>query len=334
LLAPNIRASPGRGRGSTSVPSPGAAELAAWLGANERPGRRPAGIALLAFAAGLAVPEDTVRSAFTAAITSIKLPVEAAMPGAAPEDVADAAVAAGLRPTMLPDRILRIDYALAQHGINWSTPEIAEMDPGRSGDPPTVRDWAYTGVLAVLGSGASLNMATIGWIARFMAPGTVAPIAGQVEYRWPASPPEERDSAPDDDEVMGLLGDGDVRDYTRDLIAAAPAAELLDAYQAAEAMAAWADGACTAVEMEIAARKPGDAVREWVTASLGTSRLIMAIALQRDDASPASTAATAAALIMIRTMIRTVRDGLPSSDFDVLKNPMIAPACLTDFLSR
>ena len=37
---------------------------------------------------------------------------------------------------------------------------------------------------------------------------------------------------------------------------------------------------------------------------------------------------------MIRTMITTVRDGLPGCDFDVLKNPMIAPPCLTDFLSR
>jgi len=37
---------------------------------------------------------------------------------------------------------------------------------------------------------------------------------------------------------------------------------------------------------------------------------------------------------MIRTMIRTVRDGPAGWDLDVLKNPMIAPTCLTDFLSR
>jgi hypothetical protein len=334
LLPRNIPGYPGRGRGSTSVPPPGAAELAAWLAANQRPGRRPTDIALLAFAAGLAVPEDTVRSAFTAAIDSIKLPIEGGMPGAAPEDVADAAVDADLRPTMPPGRIRRIDHALAQHGINWSTPEIAAMDPGRSDEPPTVSDWAYTAVLAMIGGGASLNMATIGWIARIMAPGGVAPIAGQVEYRWPASPAEERASAPDDDEILGLLGDGDVRDHARDLIAAAATAELLDAYQTAEAMAAWADGACSAVEQEIAEGKPGAAAREWLTASLGTARLIMAIALPREDAGLASTAATAVGLIMIRTMIRTVRDSLPGLDFDVLKNPMIAPACLTDFLSR
>jgi hypothetical protein len=208
------------------------------------------------------------------------------------------------------------------------------MDPGRSGDPLTAGDWGYTAVLAMLGGGASLDMDTIGRLAGTMAPGGVAPIAGQVEYRWPASPAEERDSAPDDDEILALLGDGDLRDYARDLIATVPAAELLDAYQTTKAMAAWADGACTAVEREIAEGKPGGAVREWVTASLGTARLIMAIALPREDTGPAGTAATAVILIMIRTMIRAVCNGPPGADFDVLKNPMIAPTCLTDFLSR
>jgi hypothetical protein len=80
--------------------------------------------------------------------------------------------------------------------------------------------------------------------------------------------------------------------------------------------------------------EPGAAVREWVTAALGTARLIMAIALPREDAGLASTAATAVVLTMIHTMIRTLRDRPPGWDFDVLKNPMIASACLTDFLSR
>ena len=95
LLAPNIRRYPGRGRGSMSEPPPGGTGLVVWLAANARPGRRPGDLALLAFAEGLAVPEDTVRAAFAAAVTSIRLPIEATMPGAAPEDVADAAVAAG-----------------------------------------------------------------------------------------------------------------------------------------------------------------------------------------------------------------------------------------------
>ena len=60
----------------------------------------------------------------------------------------------------------------------------------------------------MLTGGGGLNMGTIGSLARAMAPvGGVAPIAGQVEYRWPISPGEERDSAPDDDEMLALLGD-------------------------------------------------------------------------------------------------------------------------------
>jgi len=107
LLEPNIRHYPGRGRGSTSEPPPGAADLVVWLAGNERPGRRPGDLALLAFAEGLAVPEDTVRAAFASAITSIRLPAEVGMPpGSAPEDVADAAVAARPRFTMRAELVL------------------------------------------------------------------------------------------------------------------------------------------------------------------------------------------------------------------------------------
>lgn len=54
------------------------------------------------------------------------------MPGAAPEDVAEAAVAAGQRFPTVTARIRRIDRALAQRGIDWSRPGLARLDPGRS----------------------------------------------------------------------------------------------------------------------------------------------------------------------------------------------------------
>lgn len=88
-------------------------------------------------------------------------------------------------------------------------------------------------------------------------------------------------------------------------------------------MTAWADGACTAVEREIADGEPGNAVKEWVTT-----------ALRDHNPSPASTAATAMMLILIRNMLRAVRQLVPDGNFDVLKNPMAAPPFLTDFLSR
>ena len=335
LLAPNTRRALGRGRGSTSEPPPGAGDLVVWLARNARPGRRPGDLVLLAFTEGLAVPEETVRAAFAAAIASIRLPVEAGMPpGAAPEDVADAAVAVGQRFTVVPARIRRIDHALAQRGVNWSSPEIAAMDPGRFGEPPTAGDWAYTAVLAVLGGGASLNMVTIGWLARMMAPGGVSPIAGQVEYRWPASPAEERASAPDDDEVLALLGDRDLRDQARDLAMTTPPAELRDAFQLAAGLPRWADGACAAVEREIAAGQPGEAAREWITSSFGVTRLLLAMALRAKDAGTASTAVTAVVLIMMRNMLRSVRQIVPAWNADVLNNPLVAPSFLADFLNR
>jgi hypothetical protein len=334
LLAPNIRSYPGRGRGSTSEPPPGAASLVAWLAANARPGRRPGDLALLAFAEGLAVPEDTVRAAFASAVTSIRLPVEAAMPGAAPEDIAAAAVEAGQRFTMVPARIRRIDQDLARRGIDWSWPELARLDPGRSDSPPDSSYWIYILVQVMLSGGAGLDMGTIGSLARTMAPaGGVAPIAGQIEYRWPISPAEERDNAPDDEDLLALLGTGDLRDHARTLAMTTPAAELRDAYQAAAAMTAWADSACTAVEREIADGQPGDAVTEWVTTAFGPARLMMAVALRDQDAGPASTAATAVMLILMRNTLRPMRQLMPEENFDLLKNPLVAPSFLADFLA-
>jgi hypothetical protein len=335
LLASNIRSYPGRGRGSTSEPPPGGAGLVVWLAANARPGRRPGDLALLAFAEGLAVPEDTVRAAFADAVASIRLPIEAAMPGAAPEDVAAAAVAAGQRVQMVPARIRRIDHALARRGIDWSWPELARLDPGRSDSPPDSSYWVYTAVQVMLSGGAGLDMGTIGSLARAMAPvGGVAPIAGQVEYRWPISPGEERDNAPGDEDLLALLGTGDLRDHGRALAMTTPAAELQDAYQVAAAMTAWADSACAAVEREIAAGQPGDAVTQWVTTALGPTRLMMTVALRDRDAGPASTAVTAVILILIRNMLRAVRQLMPEGNFDILRNPMIAPPFLADFLGR
>ena len=224
LLAPNTRSYPGRGRGSTSEPPPGAARMAAWLAANARP-RPPARRPRAARARRRAVPEGTVRAALADALTSIRLPAEAAMPGAAPEEVADAAVAAGQRMPMVPGRIRRIDQALAQRGIDWSWPELARLDPGRSGSSPDSSYLAYTAVQVMLSGGAGLDMGTVGSFARAMAPaGGVAPIAGQIEYRWPVSPAEERASAPDDEDLLALLSIGDLRDHARNLVMAAAAA--------------------------------------------------------------------------------------------------------------
>jgi hypothetical protein len=335
LLAPNIPRGLGRGRGSTSEPPPGAAELVIWLARDARPGRRPGDLALLAFAAGLAVPEDTVRAAFARAVTRIRLPVEATMPpGVAPEDVADAAVAAGQRLTMVPARIRRIDRDLAQRGVNWSLPEVAALDPGRSDSPPTGSDWVYSAVQVVLSGGQGIDMGMIGAFARTLAPvGGVAPLAGQIEYRWPISRGKEPSGLPDDDDLLvALLGGGDLRDQARDLAMTTPTAELADAFRLAAWLPRWADATCTAVEREIAAGQLGEASKEWVTSSFGLTRLLLAMALRDRDAGPASTALAALVLIFVRNKVRIIRQIVPAENFSVLNNPFVAPSFFIDFL--
>src|SRR5215467_6372382 len=120
-----------------------------------------------------------------------------------------------------------------------------------------------------------------------LAAGGVAPLAGQVEYRWPLSPGEERDAAPGDEDVVALLGDGDLRDQARNLAMTTPAAELWDAFHVAAGLPGWADGACAAVEREIAAGQLGDATSEWIAGAFGTARPLMATALRDQDAGPA-----------------------------------------------
>jgi hypothetical protein len=336
LLAPNARRALGRGRGSTSEPPPGAGELVAWLARNARRGRRPRDLALQGFAVGLAVPEDTVRASFADAIDDIRLPGEASMPpDAAPDDAADAAVAARPRFTVVPTRIRRIDHALAQRGVNWAPPELAAIDPGRS-DPQADGSYLlHAAVRMILSGGAGINMATIGEFARAMAPtGGVAPLAGQVEYRWPISPREERDAAPDDDDLLALLGNSDLRDQARDLAATTPLAGLRDAFQLATGLHSWADNACAAVEREIAAGRPGEAAREWITSAFGVTRILIIMEIRGKEASPASTAVTAVLLIMMRNMIRAVRQLVPVWNPDVLNNPFVAPLFLVDFLTH
>jgi hypothetical protein len=333
LLPPNIRRWPGRGQGSTSEPAKGAADLVAWLARHAGPGRRPGDLALLAFAEGLLVPERTVRAAFAAPVSGTRLAVERGMPpGASPEDVGDAAVAAGLRFTIQPARIQRIDHSLARAGVSWSSPELAALDPGPSPSPPAKNDWIYTTVQTMRSGGEGIDMATIGAFARAMAPaGAAAPLAGQVEFRWPDSHDHD---VPDDDEVLGLLlGNRDLRDQTRDVAMTASAAELREAFQLAAQLPVWADGLCSSVEREIAAGRLGDAAQDWVMGAFGLTRVMLTSALQQHP-GPAGAATTALILLLVRNTTRLLRQLIPAVDFSVLSNPFVAPAFLVSFLEN
>lgn len=335
LLEPNQRSFPGRGKGSTSVPPSGAHELVVWLARNARPGRRPGDLALLAFAAGHAVPEATVRAAFAAAIKTIRLPARLdAAPGTDPDDVADAVVAARPRLTMIPARIRRIDAALQDMGIDWSAPRLAGLDPGLADEPPARDDLVYTAVRAMLTGGAGLDMASIGSFARLMAPaGGAAPLAGQIEYRWPVSRGKEPPGLPSDEDVVSLLANQDLREQMTALAAATPLDELRDAFTLARSLPGWAADTCAVTEAEIAAGDLGQAARQWAIYSAGLTRLILIFSLDSTAPGPADTAVAALGWVFVRNMIRSLRALLPASNFEVLSNPLSVPEFIVAFLT-
>jgi hypothetical protein len=236
---------------------------------------------------------------------------------------------------MVPARIRRIDHDLAQRGVNWAAPEFVKLDPGRGEDRPTSSDWAYNTMQLMRAGSEGINMATVGALARTMAPaGGAAPIAGQVEYRWPISRGKEPGGLPDDDDILAVLGPGDLRDQLSGLAMAAPAPELREAFQLAADLPGWADSVCAAVEQEIAAGQIGPATREWVMGASGVPRLLIATALRDQGDGPTTTATTALGLLLVRNMIRAIRPLLPAQSFEVMKNPVAAPTVLTDFLAR
>jgi hypothetical protein len=207
-----------------------------WLGDNARPGRRPRDLALLAFAAGLSFPDQTVREAFVEAVSNVTLSVEAKMPsGATPEDIADAAVAAGQRVTIVPARIRRIDRALEKQGVNWSHPDLAKLDPGRSDPRLTENDFVFNAVQMTLAGGRGIDTGIIGGLARMLAPaGGVAPLAGQLEYGWPLNREHEQVDVPRDEEILAaLVGSGDLRDRARNLAMTTPIEELRESFRLA-----------------------------------------------------------------------------------------------------
>lgn len=237
---------------------------------------------------------------------------------------------------VLPARIRHIDHDLANLGVNWSFRKLAALGPGRSDPRLTNGDLVYNAVHLMLAGGRGINMGAIGAVTRALAPANdVAPLAGQIEYGWPISRGEEPGSHPDDEDLLGELpGAGDLRNQARGLAMTTPAAELLDAFRLADGLPGWADVTCTTVEQEIAAGKLGEASKEWMTNTFGLTRLMLAMALRDQGKGPASVAVTALVLIFIRNWVRTLRQLLPTENFDVLYNPLVAPPFLVDFLNR
>lgn len=335
LLPPNIRSRPGRGRGSGSRVAEESFELVVWLAEHAGPGRRPHSLALDAFAAGLAVPDATVRAAFANAIDGLQLTVERTLSARAePEDIADAAIAAGARGLIVPARVRRIDHALAEQGTNWADPTLARLDPGFGAGqkPATPNDWTYAAITLVL-AGGDIDMATIGGLARsLLPPGAAAPLAGQVEYGWPISDHTLNDPQLDKADQRGALPEGDLREFARQLALVTPVPDLRDAWRVAMTVTEWAQNLCAAVEQELAEHVRGAASDEWITTVVGLGRLVLILALREPQPTTSTIAIRSLVLVFVRTMMRSLRERWPTEGhFEILEHPLAGPRFLTDF---
>lgn len=118
-----------------------------WLAQHERPGRRPGDLALLAFGAGLPVPEATVRAAFADAVAqATRIVNRLAPPTIDGSSTGAQGSVATPRGTLVPARIRHIDAALAKLCVNWAAPQLAALERGQDSPPANAGDWTAAAV--------------------------------------------------------------------------------------------------------------------------------------------------------------------------------------------
>jgi hypothetical protein len=320
------------GRGSSSAPPPEAFEMVLWLARNESPGRRPNDLALLAFADGLPVPEPAVRKAFAAAIDPAKVAAEArvdrgtfASDGEWAAAVAEQVTEAGEYPTMVPERIRRIDRGISQSGAAWADPAVAAFDRGPHSDTSlTAADTSFNAVTTILLGRSGTSDQYLADHVRAASPARAPnPVASVIE----------RDQIDHRDGLGPLTGvpDTDIRVHLHTLLPTLPLAELAAALRAQRAGRAWADDVCTAVETELAAGVDGPACVEWRRfIQLGLPRQLLVATLKAADPSPTEEAAAALSLTSVVSILRRLDAEISGMQWELL--PDLMPAWLLELV--
>lgn len=160
----------GRGKGSTSSPPPAGFDLILGLARHAGRGKRPNNLALLLFAEGLPVPEQTVRAAFSSAVDTITVDGDDE-PHSDPDQ-------------RLDDLAEHIDEGIARlaraGGHTWPPGELASWDENPGLSTSTPKDAALAAAAAVVTG--SMSLEDVGDMVRAMNPTAVAnPIASLVE---------------------------------------------------------------------------------------------------------------------------------------------------------
>lgn len=338
LLPRNEQHGAGQGQGSVSITPVGAVDLAVWLSAHARPGRRPGHLALEAFGAGLPVPEPTVRAAWLAAATDFRLDVLLEEPDDVDRDDWIADVAQELaakhsgKSVLLPQRIRDIDARIATVGIPFALPELAPFDKGTyEAESYTSRDFVTMAVSAVLGGSSELSDGDLAAVARALAPpGAAVPVASMLQY-----PDEGRRQLSEisDGHGLTLLPAGDARVDLDRIVAEASVEQLRAAWHAVDSMYRWAVSLCDTVEYELDVLATGQPLSEcpgleqWFLGIMfGLNRLLVRQTLIEPSPTARDRAGTAVMLLFLATGMNRLRVMVPDGQFELL--PVLLPPFL------
>lgn len=333
LLPRNTQRPLGRGRGSTSVPAPGAAELVQFLGREARAGRRPHDLALRAFDAGLSVPDSAVRAALAATISRIRLQAEDELSAVGADrsdwawEVAERELGRHRRGVLMPRRMRRIDERLAKV-LSWSHESIARYDRGPAvPDPMSARDVDALSVATMLGGGEELGGPVMAAMLRAMSPdGAALPIASMLEYE------DNPDLTQIGDEAgFTMVPAGDMREALLRVVEQAEPAELRLAWEAAGAQRGWALQLTADVEAELDSGQLGPAALLWCMGStIGLHRLTVRTVLRERRPTLASRASDTVMLLYTARALRVLRQAIPDGQFGLL--PVIVPQYMHELI--
>ncbi|MER6779593.1 MULTISPECIES: hypothetical protein [unclassified Streptomyces] len=326
----------GRGLGSTSRPAADSFPLVLALARLSGRGKRPTDLALLLFGEGLPVPEATVRTAFHAAVDTVRLPRGAESGEDLDEqlDAVDRHIASGGQVSvMVPRRARRVDEQIATFfrsaGLPWPPAELAQWDENPGSEPMTPRDAALFAADALLTGSAPLPR--IAALLRGTTPGLeVNPIASLVESTV-RDVPDSPVLAPD--ESLSTLT-GDVRPVLHALAATAPPGDLAAAWRTALDARTWALDLCARAEAELAVQAPGEATTEWWLSRQLPAGIWLLEELRTRRPKPTGTALSALGLLLQRDQLAAIDLLHPGCQWDLLHTPGVLPPPVRALLTR
>ncbi|TYC73880.1 hypothetical protein [Streptomyces sp. CB01881] len=309
LLPRNERSWPGRPVGGSSSTADGEiGELVAWLGKHQKQGRSRDHLILGAFAAGLRVPESSVRSAFGRHViemaADLRKNLGPLLPGADPDDwVGDGASRIALeqqhRGAGVNRRIRKIDKSLRElPALAEFWPTIGALDGSAGAEPLDNAGLAFHSVLGILLGADGIMPETIARVVRSRSGVSDLNPGAYLLETDNGDPLQALRDAPAH-QVPGLP-ESSMLHHLHSLVLDTPLERLRAAWQAAGTLATWAEDLCAAVETEIAYGLPGPASEKWIYGMLfSLSRDLIRVGLAEPNPTPSQQCSSALSLLFV-----------------------------------